>query len=256
MTVITIAMNKDICSCTSRRNGGEHYDASGQAQKWAHKWCSIHPQTQLEAGHAHVWHERWGEYDGRGGSMKYTDKWAERSEGDGWTKWGDKWDENFDPNSHGVKQAETWWEGKHGERWNRTWGEQHNGSGWVHKYGKSSSGEHWTPMWSKKHGMRDTLTTIFSIALTTQRSSSVGASKLQRASSRCLLLIWGLNQTNDGFPYSQKSGSGRGGQFSWGFRSLIRRKQVDSIHAKSSGAVVNWPRSYLLPISLPSIFAS
>ncbi|KAA8516900.1 hypothetical protein F0562_017282 [Nyssa sinensis] len=34
---------------------------------------------------------------------------------------------------------------------------------------------------------------------------------------------------------SQKSGSGRGGRFSWGFRSLIRRKQVDSIHAKSSG---------------------
>ncbi|KAA8546424.1 hypothetical protein F0562_002837 [Nyssa sinensis] len=28
---------------------------------------------------------------------------------------------------------------------------------------------------------------------------------------------------------------------------------VDSIHAKSSGVVVNWPRSYLLPISLPSV---
>lgn len=87
---------------------------------------------------------RWGEkYDGHGGSVKYTDKWAERCEGDGWTKWGDKWDENFDPNGHGVKQGETWWEGKYGEQWNRTWGEQHNGSGWVHKYGKSSSGEHW-----------------------------------------------------------------------------------------------------------------
>ncbi|XP_034685926.1 uncharacterized protein LOC117914625 isoform X2 [Vitis riparia] len=122
----------------------EQYDASGKADKWAHKWCSIDPNTQLEAGHAHVWHERWGErYDGHGGSMKYTDKWAERCEGDAWTKWGDKWDENFDPNSHGVKQGETWWEGKHGERWNRTWGEGHNGSGWVHKYGKSSSGEHW-----------------------------------------------------------------------------------------------------------------
>ncbi|XP_021899460.1 uncharacterized protein LOC110815815 isoform X2 [Carica papaya] len=122
----------------------EHYDAAGQSEKWAHKWCSIDPNTQLEAGHAHVWHERWGEkYDGRGGSTKYTDKWAERCEGDGWTKWGDKWDECFDPNSKGVKQGETWWEGKHGERWNRTWGEQHNGSGWVHKYGKSSSGEHW-----------------------------------------------------------------------------------------------------------------
>ncbi|KAH7573863.1 hypothetical protein JRO89_XS03G0216700 [Xanthoceras sorbifolium] len=122
----------------------EHYDASGQSEKWAHKWCSIDPNTQLEVGHAHVWHERWGEkYDGHGGSIKYTDKWAERSEGDGWTKWGDKWDENFDPNGNGVKQGETWWEGKHGERWNRTWGEGHNGSGWVHKYGKSSSGEHW-----------------------------------------------------------------------------------------------------------------
>lgn len=75
--------------------------------------------------------------------MKYTDKWAERSEGDGWTKWGDKWDENFDPNGHGVKQGETWWEGKYGERWNKTWGEGHNGSGWVHKYGKSSCGQHW-----------------------------------------------------------------------------------------------------------------
>lgn len=75
--------------------------------------------------------------------MKYTDKWAERFEGDGWTKWGDKWDENFDPNGHGVKQGETWWQGKHGERWKRTWGEGHNGSGWVHKYGRSSSGEHW-----------------------------------------------------------------------------------------------------------------
>lgn len=121
----------------------EHYGA-GQADKWAHKWCSIDPTTPLDPGHAHVWHERWGEkYDGQGGSIKYTDKWAERSEGDGWTKWGDKWDEHFDPNGHGVKQGETWWEGKHGERWNKTWGEGHNGSGWVHKYGKSSSGEHW-----------------------------------------------------------------------------------------------------------------
>lgn len=121
----------------------ESYGA-GRAEKWAHKWCSIDPNTPLEAGHAHVWHERWGEqYDGQGGSIKYTDKWAERSEGDGWAKWGDKWDEHFDPNGHGVKQGETWWEGKYGERWNRTWGEGHNGSGWVHKYGKSSSGEHW-----------------------------------------------------------------------------------------------------------------
>lgn len=127
-----------------QENWWEHYDASGQAEKWAHKWCSIDPNTHLEAGHAHVWHERWGEkYDGHGGSIKYTDKWAERCEGDGWAKWGDKWDENFDPNGHGVKQGETWWEGKYGERWNRTWGEGHNGSGWVHKYGKSSSGEHW-----------------------------------------------------------------------------------------------------------------
>ncbi|PIA45102.1 hypothetical protein AQUCO_01700559v1 [Aquilegia coerulea] len=122
----------------------EHYDASGQAEKWAHKWCSIDPNTPLEAGHAHVWHERWGEkYDGQGSSIKYTDKWAERLEGDGWTKWGDKWDENFNQYSQGVKQGETWWQGKHGERWNRTWGEGHNGSGWVHKYGKSSCGEHW-----------------------------------------------------------------------------------------------------------------
>ncbi|XP_057467180.1 protein LIKE EARLY STARVATION, chloroplastic [Actinidia eriantha] len=122
----------------------ERYDASGQAEKWAHKWCSIDPSTPLEAGHAHQWHERWGEkYDGQGSSMKYTDKWAERSEGDGWTKWGDKWDENFDSNARGVKQGETWWQGKYGERWNRTWGEGHDGSGWVHKYGKSSSGEHW-----------------------------------------------------------------------------------------------------------------
>ncbi|KAG8370288.1 hypothetical protein BUALT_Bualt14G0101400 [Buddleja alternifolia] len=177
----------------------EHYDTSGRAEKWADKWCSIDPNTPLEAGHAHVWHERnsskdeysvfplnglfsiaaggpnsavfggnqvfvaaapslfrrwntcrrlfrsrWGEdYDGQGGSTKYTDKWAERFEGDGWAKWGDKWDEHFDLNSHGVKQGESWWEGKYGDRWNRTWGEGHNGSGWVHKYGKSSSGEHW-----------------------------------------------------------------------------------------------------------------
>ncbi|XP_057530200.1 protein LIKE EARLY STARVATION, chloroplastic [Amaranthus tricolor] len=122
----------------------EHYDASGKADKWAHKWCSLNPNTQVEVGHAHVWHERWGEkYDGQGGSTKYTDKWAERWEGDAWVKWGDKWDENFDQNYNGVKQGETWWEGKYGDRWNRTWGEQHNGSGWVHKYGKSSSGEHW-----------------------------------------------------------------------------------------------------------------
>lgn len=121
----------------------ERYGA-GKAEKWADKWCSIDPYTPLDAGHAHVWHERWGEtYDGLGGSIKYTDKWAERFEGDGWSKWGDKWDENFDLNSHGVKQGETWWEGKYGDRWNRTWGEGHNGSGWVHKYGKSSSGEHW-----------------------------------------------------------------------------------------------------------------
>lgn len=37
----------------------EHYDASGQADKWAHKWCSIDPSTTLEAGHGHVWHERY-----------------------------------------------------------------------------------------------------------------------------------------------------------------------------------------------------
>ncbi|TQD90363.1 hypothetical protein C1H46_024065 [Malus baccata] len=92
----------------------EHYDASGQAEKWAHKWCGIDPNTPLEAGHAYIWHERWGEkYDGHGGSDKYTDKWAERCEG------------------------------KFGDRWNRTWGEGHNGTGWVHKYGKSSNGEHW-----------------------------------------------------------------------------------------------------------------
>ncbi|WVZ50826.1 hypothetical protein U9M48_002048 [Paspalum notatum var. saurae] len=104
----------------------------------------LDPNTPLDAGHAHVWHERWGEkYDGFGGSTKYTDKWAERSEGDGWSKWGDKWDEHFDQNGHGTKQGETWWAGKYGDRWNRTWGEQHNGSGWVHKYGRSSSGEHW-----------------------------------------------------------------------------------------------------------------
>uniref|UniRef100_A0A0A9D6J0 Uncharacterized protein n=1 Tax=Arundo donax TaxID=35708 RepID=A0A0A9D6J0_ARUDO len=122
----------------------EHYDSTGQAEKWADKWCSLDPNTPLDVGHAHVWHERWGEkYDGSGGSVKYTDKWAERSEGDGWSKWGDKWDEHFDPNGRGVKQGETWWEGKHGDRWNRTWGEGHNGSGWVHKYGRSSSGEHW-----------------------------------------------------------------------------------------------------------------
>nr|GEX06327.1 hypothetical protein [Tanacetum cinerariifolium] len=94
----------------------------------------------------------WGEkYDGQGGSVKYTDKWAERSEGDGWTKWGDKWDEHFNPNGHGVKKGETWWEGKYGERWNKTWGEGHNGSGKVHKYGKSSSGEHWDT-----HAQQDT----------------------------------------------------------------------------------------------------
>ncbi|GAV57535.1 hypothetical protein CFOL_v3_01072 [Cephalotus follicularis] len=135
-----------------REEWWEHYNASGQAEKWAHKWCSIDPNTPVEVGHAHVWHERWGEkYDGHGGSIKYTDKWAERREDDAWTKWGDKWDEHFDPNGHGVKQGETWWEGKYGERWNRTWGEGHNGSGWVHKYGKSSSGEHWDT-----HAQQDT----------------------------------------------------------------------------------------------------
>lgn len=36
----------------------EHYGA-GQTDKWAHKWCSIDPNTQLEAGHAHTWHERY-----------------------------------------------------------------------------------------------------------------------------------------------------------------------------------------------------
>lgn len=37
----------------------EHYDTSGQTEKWAHKWCSIDPTTPLDAGHAHVWHERY-----------------------------------------------------------------------------------------------------------------------------------------------------------------------------------------------------
>ncbi|KAJ4755851.1 inactive purple acid phosphatase-like protein [Rhynchospora pubera] len=123
----------------------EQYDASGKADKWAHKWCSIDPSTPLDAGHAHVWHERWGEnYDGQGGTTKYTDKWAERYEhGSGWSKWGDKWDERFNSIGAGLKQGETWWEGQNGEKWNRTWGEGHDGTGWVHKYGKSSDGEHW-----------------------------------------------------------------------------------------------------------------
>lgn len=37
----------------------EFYGPSGQTDKWAHKWCSIDPNTPLEAGHAHVWHERY-----------------------------------------------------------------------------------------------------------------------------------------------------------------------------------------------------
>lgn len=36
----------------------EHYGA-GKSEKWADKWCSIDPYTPLEAGHAHVWHERY-----------------------------------------------------------------------------------------------------------------------------------------------------------------------------------------------------
>ncbi|KAK6161454.1 hypothetical protein DH2020_004835 [Rehmannia glutinosa] len=117
----------------------EHYDDSGRADKWAHKWCSIDPDTPLEAGHAHVCTKGTKVF----GSRKIHRQMGERFEGDGWAKWGDKWDEHFDPNGHGVKQGESWWEGKYGDRWNRTWGEGHNGSGWVHKYGKSSSGEHW-----------------------------------------------------------------------------------------------------------------
>lgn len=45
---------------------GEHYAASGEANKYADKWGKDGPN---------VWHERWGEdYDGRGGCTKYTDK--------------------------------------------------------------------------------------------------------------------------------------------------------------------------------------
>lgn len=36
----------------------EHYGA-GQSEKWAHKWCSIDPNTPVDVGHAHVWHERY-----------------------------------------------------------------------------------------------------------------------------------------------------------------------------------------------------
>lgn len=36
----------------------EHYGGSGEAEKWADKWCSIDPNTPLDDGHAHVWHER------------------------------------------------------------------------------------------------------------------------------------------------------------------------------------------------------
>lgn len=38
----------------------ERYDASGFTEKCAHKWCCIDPFKPLEAGHAHVWHERYG----------------------------------------------------------------------------------------------------------------------------------------------------------------------------------------------------
>ena len=37
----------------------EHYDALGKAEKWADKWSKIDESTPLDAGHAHVWHERW-----------------------------------------------------------------------------------------------------------------------------------------------------------------------------------------------------
>lgn len=37
----------------------ERYKSSGEAEKSAYKWCSIDPNTELEAGHAHIWHERY-----------------------------------------------------------------------------------------------------------------------------------------------------------------------------------------------------
>jgi hypothetical protein len=37
----------------------EQYDSSGKAEKSADKWCSLDPNTPLDVGHAHVWHERY-----------------------------------------------------------------------------------------------------------------------------------------------------------------------------------------------------
>lgn len=37
----------------------EYYNTSGQAEKNAHKWCKIDPNTYVDPGHAHIWHERY-----------------------------------------------------------------------------------------------------------------------------------------------------------------------------------------------------
>lgn len=115
---------------------GEHYLASGKADKWADKWAR---------DGAEVWHEKWGEqYDGSGGCVKYTDKWAEREVlgGGAREQWGDKWEERFG-HGKGTKSGETWSVSAGGERWNRSWGEEHFGDGNVRKSGSSTSGEYW-----------------------------------------------------------------------------------------------------------------
>ena len=37
----------------------EYYGGSGQAEKNAHKWCKIDPNTYVDPGHAHIWCERY-----------------------------------------------------------------------------------------------------------------------------------------------------------------------------------------------------
>lgn len=41
-----------------REQWWEHYDALGRAEKWAHKWCQLDKDKPLDAGHAHIWHEK------------------------------------------------------------------------------------------------------------------------------------------------------------------------------------------------------
>lgn len=158
----------------------EHYDSTGRADKWAHKWCSIDPETPLEAGHAHVWHERYQQillashsyinivqlmYVTPMRRLVYTgdltiimflmidDRWGEKYDGQGGsTKYSDKWSERFEGDGWskwGDKWDENFDVNGEGVKQGETWWEGKYGERWNRTWGEGHNSSGWVHKYGK-----------------------------------------------------------------------------------------------------------